>query len=186
MMVRLRQIADLITQNWARAGLRLRLLIGALLVAAIGLAGLTPNSVFSLNVSWPYAAFIAAAGWGRSGLAFAPMLVLLAFGFVQDETTFAPLGMFGLLNIIILGFSAWLHQTFDTERSPILSYGLPILVIVSGFIMLWIFASIVSSHPVRIVPILGALLSTICVHMIAAPVFDLGLRHQSTGQGATN
>jgi len=185
-MTQLKQVAAFVSMWWARAGLRTRLLIGAILVAVIGLAGLTPNSLFSLNVSWPYAAFIAAAGWGRSGLAFSPMVILLTFGFIQDETSFAPLGMFGLLNIIILGFSAWLHQTFDTERSPVLSYGLPILVIVAGFIMLWIFASIVSSYPVRIVPILGALLSTICVHMIAAPVFDLGLRHQLTGQGATN
>ena len=184
-MEQLQQFKHLVEERWSQTGPRLRLLFGAMVVALIGLAGLTPTSILSQSVSWPFAAFIAAACWGRTGLAFAPMFILVVFGFIQDETAFAPLGIYGLLNLLVFGLSALLHQTFDTERSSTLSYYLPLIVIAVGFGLLWVFASIVSSYPVRLLPILGALITTLLTHMIIAPVFDLGIRYNATGQGSS-
>jgi len=151
-----------------------------LLVAAIGLLGLTPNVLFDVALSWPYAALIAAIGWGRSGLGFAPMAVLVVFGFAQDVTASAPLGCFALVNLVAYGASAGL---FDIERSQGMNYGLPVAILFLGMAMVWLLASFSSNHLARLVPLMSAFLATLFLHMLIAPVFDLGIRRGANGSG---
>ena len=66
----LRGIPDWLALRWENARPRSRLVVGALVVAMIGLVGLTPKSFFGVPLAWPYVGLIAAVGWGRSGLGF--------------------------------------------------------------------------------------------------------------------
>ena len=161
---------------WAQSRPRMRLFVGAGLVAIIGLTGLTPNVMFDIALSWPYAALIAAAGWGRSGLGFGPMIALVLFGVAQDITSDAALGVHALVNLLTFGFSALVSQTLDTQRSQSMAYGLPILSIGLGVSLVWLLASVSGGHAERVTPMFAVFLSTVFVHMIAAPVFDLGIR----------
>ncbi len=165
-----------VTRWWEGARARVRLAVGAGLVGVLGLTGLTPNVLFDLTLSWPYAALIAAVGWGRSGLAFGPMVMLVLFGFAQDVTASAPLGCFALVNLATYGASAGVSQTFDIERSRGMNYGLPVLMLIMGMVLVWLLASFASAHMVRVIPLISVLLATIFLHMLIAPVFDLGIR----------
>jgi len=165
-----------VSRWWHGSRARVRLVVGVLLVAVIGLTGLTPNVLFGETLSWPYAALIAAVGWGRSGLAFTPMAALLLFGFAQDVTASAPLGCFALVNLAAYGVSSGFSQTFDIERSQGMNYGLPLVILVFGMILVWLLASFSSNHVVRAVPLISAFLATVFLHMLIAPVFDLGIR----------
>ncbi|MDJ0922367.1 MAG: hypothetical protein QNI84_14660 [Henriciella sp.] len=167
---------SMIARWWTKARPRLRLAVGTVLVGIVGLMGLTPNVFFGTTVSWPYMALIAAIGWGRAGLGFSPMLVLILFGFAQDVTASAPLGSFALVNLATYGLKAGLYQAFDAERSPGVSYGLPILILFMGIIIVWLLASLSSNHVVRFMPLFASFLATMFVQMIVAPVFDLGVR----------
>lgn len=146
--------------------------------------GLTPNVFFGAAVSWPYMALIAAIGWGRAGMGFSPMLILIAFGFAQDVSASAPLGSFALINLATYGITAGLYQAFDAERSPGVNYGLPILLLFIGMVFVWLLASLSSNHVVRFMPLLASLLATLFVQMIVAPLFDLGVR-ASAGREAS-
>lgn len=164
---------------WQSSRARTRLAVGGLIVVMIGVAGLTPNVLFDVTLSWPYAALIAAVGWGRSGLGFGPMILLLGFGFAQDVTASAPIGCFALVNFVTFGASAGLSQTFDIERSPGMNYGLPLALLAFGMLMVWLLASFAGGHIVRVVPLISAFLATLFLHMLIAPVFDLGIRRGS-------
>ncbi len=145
------------------------------MVALIGMVGLTPKSFFGVPLAWPYVGLIAAVGWGRSGIAFGPMVLLVLFGFAQDASQ-APWGSHGLANLLIFGLAALVNQTFDTERTPFLSFILPVVTLFSGIALVWITASISSGHIVRVTPMLTAYFATLVVHMLIAPLFDLGTR----------
>ncbi len=179
----LSSIADSFALRWEGARPRSRLLIGAMVVALIGLVGLTPKSLFGVPLAWPYVGLIAAAGWGRSGIGFGPMLMLILFGFAQDASQ-APWGSHGLANLMIYGLSAMVHSTFDTERTPFLSFILPVVTLFSGITLVWFVASISSGHFVRVTPMLTAYFATLVVHMMIAPLFDLGIR-RSVPNGGT-
>lgn len=161
---------------WREAGPTTRLTAGTLLVLAIGLIGLTPKSVFGTELTWPYAALVAAFGWGRSGLAFRPMIILVIVGFAQDVSAYAPLGCFGFINLTTFGLSALVHRTFDRERSPVITTLSPILIYAIGFAQVWLFASFNSNHIVQIAPIMQTFVVTYILHIVIAPVFDLGRR----------
>lgn len=171
----LSDFADSIALRWEAAGPRTRLLIGALVVGLIGMVGLTPKTFLGVTLAWPYIGLIAAAGWGRSGMAFAPMALLVLFGFAQDASQ-APWGAHGLANLLIFGLSALVHQMFDTDRTPFLSFILPVVTLFSGIALVWTVASISSGHIVRVTPMLTAYFATLVVHMLIAPLFDLGTR----------
>lgn len=173
-------IADSLAVRWEAARPRLRLLIGALVVLVIGMVGLTPKSFFGVPLAWPYVGLIAAVGWGRSGIAFGPMVLLVLFGFAQDASQ-APWGSHGLANLLIFGLSAMVHQMFDTERTPFLSFILPVVTLFSGIALIWIVASISSGHIVRVTPLLTAYFATLVVHMLIAPLFDLGAQRTVSG-----
>ena len=168
-----------ISRWWQSARARLRLLIGAVVVAAVGLAGLTPQIWFGLSLTWPYAALIAAVGWGRSGLAFTPMALLMLFGFAQDVTSSAPMGCFALVNLATYGASAALNQTFDIERAAGMNFFLPVGLLVLGVVLVWLLASFAGGYVARALPLVSAFFSTLLLHTLIAPVFDLGIRRGS-------
>ena len=161
---------------WSEAGESSRLAAGTLLVVVIGLIGLTPKSVFGAELTWPYAAMVAACCWGRSGLAFRPMAVLLLLGFAQDVSAYAPLGCFGFINLTMLGLSTLVHRSFDRERAPGITTLSPILIYAVGFFLVWLFASFNSNHIVQATPLVQAYVVTYIFHIITAPAFDLGRR----------
>lgn len=173
-------IPDWFALRWEHARPRSRLVIGALVVALIGLVGLTPKSFFGVPLAWPYVGLIAAVGWGRSGLGFGPMVFLLLFGFAQDASQ-APWGSHGLANLLTYGFSAMVTQMADTERTPLLSFALPVVTLFFGIALVWLTASISSGHLVRITPMLTAYFATLVVHMLISPLFDLRARRASGG-----
>lgn len=180
-MKRLAAFFQSISAFWQGAGSDVRLLIGAALVVIVGVTGLTPT-YFGMSLSWPFAAFIAATGWGSGGVAMRPMILLILFGFAQDVSMiFAPLGVFALLNLLVFGLSAGLHQLFDTERSAVAAIVIPLGCLFAGFFMLWIIASLTNGSIVRMVPILMSLVSTIALYVLTAPLFDLGRRPDQRG-----
>lgn len=173
-------LADRLALRWEGARPRTRLAFGAVFVIVIGMVGLTPKSLFGLPLAWPYLGLIAAVGWGRSGIGFAPMALLLLFGFAQDASQ-APWGSHGLANLLTYGLAAMVTQMADTERSPILSFVLPVVTLFVGITLVWLVASISSGHVVRVTPLLTAYFATLVVHMVIAPLFDLGIRRGSAG-----
>ena len=94
---------------------------------------------------------------------------------------FAPLGVFALINVIVFGISAGLHQTFDTDRSGGMAAIIPLVCITSGFVMLWIIASLTTGAPVRVLPLILSLFSTLAMYVLIASVFDLGRRPDERG-----
>ena len=161
---------------WREAGPTSRLIIGTLIVILIGLIGLTPKSLFGRELIWPYASFIAAVGWGRSGLAFRPMALLVLLGLVQDVSAYAPLGCFGFINLSALGMSALIARAFDRERSPFITTISPIVIYAAAFGLVWLFASFNSNHVVQLAPLINVFVVTYILHILIAPVFDLGRR----------
>jgi hypothetical protein len=183
-MMGLTRLADFFGVRWERARPRLRLLIGVVVVALVGLAGLTPKAAFGVPLTWPYISLIAAVGWGRSGLAFAPMILLVVFGFAQDASQ-APWGSHGLANLLTFGLIVAASQTFDTERAPGLGFAMPLIGLAAGVTLVWGIASVSVGHPVRVMPLLAAYLATVIVHLLISPLFDLGIRRgQVRGQAA--
>ncbi|MEM5516557.1 hypothetical protein WNY37_06325 [Henriciella sp. AS95] len=165
-----------ISRLWHEAGPTSRLIVGTLIVALIGIVGLTPKTLFSQELIWPYAALVAAIGWGRSGVAFRPMVILVILGVAQDVSAYAPLGCFGFINLSVFGMSAALSRAFDRERAPIITMLAPILLYSAAFGLVWLLASFASGHMVQLSPLVGAFVVTYIMHMLVAPVFDLGRR----------
>ncbi|MEM6534898.1 MAG: hypothetical protein AAGA24_05070 [Pseudomonadota bacterium] len=180
-MKRLSGVSGTIFRRWDEARPGMRLAIGAAVLAAVGLTGLTPNVVLGQTLVWPYAAMVAAAGWGRSGLAFAPMAALVFFGLAQDVTSGAPIGCFALVNVLIFGASAGLNQMFDADRAGDLGTAVPLICIALGFVLVWLIASLSGGHVAKVLPLVTALVITVLFHIITAPLFDLGIRR---GQNA--
>jgi len=176
--------ADGLVLRWENARPRARLVVGVLLVALIGMVGLTPKSFFGVTLAWPYVGLIAAVGWGRSGMAFGPMVFLLIFGFAQDASQ-APWGSHGLANLLTYAAAAAVTQMADTERAPMLSFVLPVVTLFLGIALIWLTASISSGHIVRVTPMLTAYFATLVVHMLLAPLFDLGVRRGAAGGTGT-
>ncbi len=167
---------SVLARFWTGARPRTRLVIGAVVVAMIGLMGLTPNVIMGQTLVWPYAGMIAAAGWGRSGLAFAPVFVLMGLGFAQDVTSGAPIGCFALVNILVFGASVGLGQVFDIERAPSMAMIVPAVSICVGFILTWLIASLSGGYLARLSPLFWAFAATLLLHVLIAPLYDLGVR----------
>ncbi|GGB66650.1 hypothetical protein GCM10011503_14280 [Henriciella pelagia] len=165
-----------ISRLWREAGPTSRLIIGFLMVALVGIVGLTPKSLFDQELVWPYAALVAAVGWGRSGVAFRPMVLLVILGVAQDVSAYAPLGCFGFINLSVFGLSAAFSRAFDRERAPIISMAAPVVLYAIAFSLVWLLASFASGHVVQVSPLISAMVVTYVMHMLMAPVFDLGRR----------
>ncbi len=152
------------------------MIVGAIIIVSIGLLGLTPKTFFGTELVWPYAGLIAAIGWGRSGLAFRPMVLLVLVGVAQDVSAYAPLGCFGFINLSAFGISAMISRAFDRERSPLITTVAPLFIYAAAFGLIWLFASFNSNHVVQLSPLINAFVVTYILHILIAPVFDLGRR----------
>ncbi|MBU1286746.1 MAG: hypothetical protein KJ871_03380 [Alphaproteobacteria bacterium] len=159
---------------WSITGPTPRLLFGAFAIAAIGLLGLTPKTMFGLSIAWPYAALWGAVGWGRVGMSLRPMILLIAFGLIQDISFNAPLGCFVIVNLVVYGFSAWIAGMFDVMNEPLVAVIAPILQFISGFLVLWLMASALEDHAVRATPLFAAFLTTGVIYAACHRLFDLG------------
>jgi|TARA_R110002020_G_scaffold406378_2_gene616415 hypothetical protein len=159
---------------WSSTGPTPRLLFGAFAIAAVGLLGLTPKTMFGLSIAWPYAALWGAVGWGRVGMSLRPMILLIAFGLIQDISFNAPLGCFVIVNLVVYGFSAWIAGMFDVMNEPLVAIIAPVLQFISGFLVLWLMASALEDHAVRATPLFAAFLTTGVIYAACHRLFDLG------------
>jgi hypothetical protein len=150
------------------------LLFGALIVAIIGLWGLTPKTVFGVTIAWPYAALWGAIGWGRVGLSLRPMLVLIVFGLILDINSNAPLGCFVVMNLVTYGLSAAVAGMLDVDSDPIMAVVVPAALLLAGHVVLWIIASFFTDFPQRVTPLLFHLVTTGIGYALFANAFHLG------------
>jgi hypothetical protein len=169
---------------WSGLGPTPRLIAGALIIIATGMAGLMPREVWGMTIPWPYAAFWGAVGWGRVGLSLRPMILLVLFGLAQDIGMNAPLGCFALINLIVYGLSALVADTVDV-RQPLAALLAPFALFFAGFLMCWILAGFLSNHLTSPLMPLTTMLFTGAVYGIIHRAFDLGRRPgEIEGRGA--
>ena len=170
---------------WAKAGPTPRLLFGSFLIAVVGLFGLTRNDIFGLSFAWPHAALWGAVGWGRVGLSIRPMLILIVFGMVQDVTFHAPFGSFEVINLMTYAASTAIAGEFDVTNEPLIGIASTVLLFSGAFLLLWLMASTLEDHPVRILPLVAAMLTTGLLYALIHRLFDLGRRPgEVSGQAA--
>ncbi len=169
-----RRNTSLILETWRGAGAGSRLLAGALLIAAIGVLGQSPHTLFGMAVPWPHAALWGAVGWARAGLALRPMLVLIALGIAQDMASGAPIGSFVLINLLTFGLAAMAHDLADRDMAPLLRLLVPAFVLLVGFFMLWLGASNATDNRLAITPLVRSFAMTTLVFYLLQPLFDLG------------
>lgn len=159
---------------WAKAGPTPRLLFGSFLIAVVGLFGLTRNDIFGLSFAWPHAALWGAVGWGRVGLSIRPMVILIAFGIVQDVIFHAPFGSFEVINLMTYAASTAIAGEFDVTNEPLIAIASTVLLFVGAFLLLWVMASTLEDHPVRVMPMVAAMMTTGVLYALLHKVFDLG------------
>ena len=161
---------------WAKAGPTPRLLFGSGLIAVVGLLGLTRNDIFGLSFAWPHAALWGAVGWGRTGVSLRPMIVLIAFGMVQDVIFNAPFGSFEVINLMTYAASTAIAGQFDMTGEPLIAVVSTVLLFAGAFLLLWLMASTLEDHPVRVLPLVAAMMTTGLLYALIHKLFDLGRR----------
>jgi hypothetical protein len=169
---------------WSQAGPTPRLIFGALIIAVIGILGMTPKALLGVPIAWPFAALWGAIGWGRAGLSLRPMLLLVIFGLMQDIISNAPLGCFAMINLIIYGLSAGIADQTDGMRDTLVAVVGPIVLMVVAFLLVWGFASITNDHLVRGWPLLTSFLTTGLIFALGHAIFDLGRRPGEAAGGS--
>ncbi len=177
----LRNLAASLSQAWERTGSGARLSVGVLVCVAVMLLGLRPVDVFGVAIPWPYASLWAAVGWARAGLSARPMLPLVILGLAQDVLLSAPLGCFVIVNLVTYGLHAGVMRLLGSERDPVAYRVLPPLTLAVGAAMVWIVASGVVTHPVRVAPIVWSYLATVAGFQILRPVFNPGMDRSLAG-----
>jgi len=166
---------------WGRSNPNTRLLAGAALIVLVGLAGLTPKSLFGLELIWPYAALWGAAGWASAGLSIRPMLLLCVFGLAQDMSFVSPIGSFMLVNLATYGAAALVSETLDVEADPIKAVLVAAFAMGVGFGLMWIMASAKADYAVSLFPVVLTYLVTLVLFVPVAPLFRLGGRPGERG-----
>ncbi|MEM6410890.1 MAG: hypothetical protein AAF683_05095 [Pseudomonadota bacterium] len=160
--------------SWQRTNPSAQLLVGVMIIAVVGLFGLTRKSVFEVELVWPYAAMWGAVGWASVGLSLRPMVILVAFGLAQDVSFNAPLGSFVLVNLATYAVSAALRETFDVESDPVRAVFAAGAAMACGTFVLWILASSTADHVVQLLPLLTVYLATLILFIPVAGLFRLG------------
>ena len=166
---------------WSRTGPNARLLVGAIIIALVGLIGLTPKSLFGLDLIWPYAALWGAAGWASAGLSLRPMLILCVFGMAQDISYHSPIGSFMLVNLATYGAASLAGGTLDVEGDPTKALLVAAFSMAVGFAVMWFMASATADHVVRLLPILLVFVVTLLLFVPFARLFRLGGRPGERG-----
>lgn len=161
---------------WQRTGPTSRLMVGVLIVALFGLTGLTPKSLFGMEIVWPYAGLWAAVGWASAGLALRPMLILAAFGIAQDVTFNAPLGSFLIVHLATYGVAAVLSESFDVEGDAVRALMVAVAAMAVGMVVVWALASSAADQAVRVAPLLAVYVMTLLLFIPLSGLFRLGGR----------
>lgn len=161
---------------WSKSGPTPRLAFGIVVISVVGAFGLTRNDIFGLSFAWPYAALWGAVGWGRVGLSIRPMLALIAFGMVQDVIFHAPFGCFEVVNLLTYAGSTAIASQFDVMNEPLIAVVSPVLLFAAAFLLLWLMASTLEDHPVRIMPLVAAMMTTSVLYAVVHRAFNLGRR----------
>jgi hypothetical protein len=169
---------------WSQAGPSPRLIFGAAIIAVVGVLGMTPKEIFGLQLAWPFAALWGAIGWGRAGLSLRPMLLLVAFGLMQDIISNAPLGCFAMINLLVYGLSAGIAGQTDGMRDVLVAIVGPVVLLIVAFLLVWGFASITSDHLVRTWPLFTSFFMTGLIYAGANAMFDLGRRPGEAAGGS--
>lgn len=164
---------DGLASNWRETRATARLVIGAGFVCLVGLVGMTPHRLFGLELVWPYAAMWAALGWARSGISLRPMLALSLLGLAQDVASEAPLGSLVIVNLATYGAHALALDTLEVQRDRVLERVLPPFSLMVGFFTLWVVASSVADHAVRVWPLVLAWGVTALSYGLVHPLFRL-------------
>lgn len=159
---------------WSQTAPSARLAFGAFFIVLTSMIGMMPRELFGIAIAWPYAALWGAMGWGRVGLSLRPMLLLMMFGLMQDIISNAPLGCFAVINLAVYGLSAAIADQTDGMRDTLVAAIGPVVMLMLGFVMIWLFAGITSGHIVRAAPILMSILTTGLVYLAGYRMFDLG------------
>ena len=166
---------------WGRTDPNMRLLAGAALITLVGLTGLTPKSIFGLELIWPYAALWGAVGWASAGLSMRPMLFLCLFGLAQDMSFVSPIGSFMLVNLATYGAAALVSDTLDVEADPIKAVLVAAFAMAVGLTLMWIMASANADYAVSLFPVLLVFVVTLVFFVPVAPLFRLGRRPGERG-----
>ncbi|MEM7661074.1 MAG: hypothetical protein AAF292_02400 [Pseudomonadota bacterium] len=160
--------------SWQRTNSGAQLLVGVILIAVVGLFGLTRKSMFGIELIWPYAAMWGAVGWASVGLSLRPMVILVAFGLAQDVSFNAPLGSFVLVNLSTYALSAALRETFDVDSDPVRALFAAAAAMGCGTFVLWVLASSTADQVVQLVPLLAVYAVTLILFVPVAGAFRLG------------
>ena len=161
--------------RWSRLSSDTRLLVGTAIIVLVGLAGQTPKSLFGLQIIWPHAALLGAAGWGLSGHRFRPMTVLILLGLVQDISFEANLGCFVIVNLVTYAATAYAAELYDAGNDPLIRAVIPTFSIALGFFVLWAVASATTGQVAEVRSLVGAFAMTLGLHFLLARFFDLGV-----------
>jgi len=171
--------ASLITgrkTSWSKTPPSSRMLVGAFAICLIGFLGLTPKSIFGIDLIWPYAALWGAVGWASAGLSLRPMICLCVLGVAQDIAFDGPIGVFLLMNLVTYGVAAVMSETFDVEADALMGLMVAMVAMIAGFFVLWVLASSTVDYVVRLTPILQVWVVTLLLFLPIAGLFRLGGR----------
>ena len=159
---------------WSQIAPTYRMLFGFFFICIVGLIGLTPKSIFGIQIIWPHAALWAAVGWASVGFAVRPMLLLCVLGVAQDISFDGPIAVFWIVNLLAYGIAVWLNELFDVEKDPAKGLMVAAVAMAGAFLALWLLASGTANHGVRILPRIQEWLLTLLLFLPFAPMFRLG------------
>ena len=125
------------THGW----LARRLALGTVIVLLIAYGGLSTKFLFPIDTVWPVAGLIAALGWGRGLLSARAILLLLAFGVLQDIQSTAPFGSWSVVFLSVYGLVAALSGM--ASRLPLA--GATLLTTLAGSLFAWLIVIWITS-----------------------------------------
>lgn len=171
--------------GFLRSGRSVRILSGLGLVALLGVADQFRLEQGWSNLAWPNAALWAAAGWGLSGLAIRPMLLLVLIGLAQDIVLRAPLGAFVVVNLAAFGTAAFLTRRQDRDGGTARGLLFGFLAILAGFAALTALAVTANEGSPRLPALIADVSVTLIGFVLVFPLFNLPASDEHMFRGRT-
>lgn len=158
---------------WRRTGLTGRLGVGVAAIILFTLAWDQLAGAMDAAVRWPVTGLVAAVGWARVGILMRPMFVLFLLGLAFDSVSHAPFGVFPLVFLGTYALLASAGLMLGGEMDPLTGSVLPYLGLAAGFVMLWLFASVIVADLVDPLPLIFAWLTSSALYFLFEGLFDL-------------